>query len=68
MVNNTRESVSQCKCGTWFNNHESGKCKVCRQRKPKVTRKRGTTERKPVHGSLEWAEQRGGLIGGYEED
>lgn len=39
MANNDRASVTQCKCGEWFNNHESGKCKRCRQLPPKRARK-----------------------------
>lgn len=68
MANNDASSVEQCKCGTWFNRHPSGKCKVCRYLKPKPRKARRTQQRQPAPGSLEWTEARGGLIGGYEED
>jgi hypothetical protein len=60
--------AKQCACGQWFSDTGRGHttCKPCRN-KP-VRRPRRLGRRRPVSGSLEWAEQRGGLIGGYETD
>jgi len=83
MSNNDSSSVSQCPgrimrgrrlvrvCGEWFNVHASGLCKACRQPgncEQTTARKSRKRTRTPAPGSLEWAEARGGLIGGYETD
>lgn len=36
--------------------------------KAKQRRRKPRARRQAVPGSLQWAEERGGLIGGYEED
>ncbi len=69
-------TVAQCPglskrqpCGQWFNEHASGLCKVCRHIKATTpARKARKQTRTPEYGSQQWAESRGGLIGGYETD
>jgi hypothetical protein len=61
-------------CSNGLHEHHTGLCTVCRQpygcdqTKPKRARKARKSTRQAPAGSLEWAESRGGLIGGYEED
>jgi hypothetical protein len=67
--------AKQCACGQWFSDTGRGHtaCKTCRivaAAKAERRRRRAprTTTRRATPGTLEWAEARGGLIGGYEED
>ena len=63
----------KCKCETWFNQHATdtdNRCKPCRRKAAtkSVRRTQRRSESRPEFGSAQWAESRGGLIGGYETD
>lgn len=67
-------NATQCSCGTWWSDTGRGHtaCRVCRAtaqlKRKKAALRKPRTPRYPAPGTLEWAEARGGLIGGYETD